>query len=391
MKITIRTRATKDGSRSIYLDFYEKGKRWYEYLNLYLVPGKATEAKRLNEIAMAKANEIKSKRMLGIEDEPSVDDTGKPILPRRVFADWLADYIENIRRSPHYAKSTYLNHCSTVNIINSYLKYKRRPRMLMSKIDKRFILGFLDYIQNIYLNTKSPERPQKLATQTTFLIQSTLVRMLNAAVKEGVIGSNPFYSISKIERIHREQPERDYLTREEVIALSEAPTVNETTKRAFLFCCFTGLRYSDVSNLLWRDIRHDNSGVVISIRSMKKTRKPLVIPLNKTALSYLPERNDSKPTQRVFNMTVLSKSNRCLKKMAKAANIEKNISFHTSRHTFAVLTLAAGGDIYTLSKLLGHIDIKTTQIYADVVMDAKVDAVNRVSDFFAKLHRKSNA
>jgi len=65
MKITIRTRTLKTGSRSIYLDFYEKGKRWNEYLNLFLVPDDAPDARRLNEAAMAKANEIKSKRMLG--------------------------------------------------------------------------------------------------------------------------------------------------------------------------------------------------------------------------------------------------------------------------------------------------------------------------------------
>ena len=69
MKITIRTRTLKTGSRSIYLDFYEKGKRWNEYLNLFLVPDDAPDARRLNEAAMAKANEIKSKRMLGIDGQ----------------------------------------------------------------------------------------------------------------------------------------------------------------------------------------------------------------------------------------------------------------------------------------------------------------------------------
>lgn len=78
MKITIRTRTLKTGSRSIYLDFYEKGKRWSEYLNLFLVRDDEPDARRLNEAAMAKANEIKSKRMLGIDDDETETDNGNP-------------------------------------------------------------------------------------------------------------------------------------------------------------------------------------------------------------------------------------------------------------------------------------------------------------------------
>lgn len=148
MKITIRTRALKTGSRSIYLDFYEKGERWSEYLNLFLVPDDAPDAKRLNDASMAKANEIKSKRLLGIDENETETEDGKPLqLPKRIFADWLNDYIEGIRRSPSYSQSTYRNYRSTVNIIKTYLQYRRRPRYLMSKIDKKFIAGLLDFMQ----------------------------------------------------------------------------------------------------------------------------------------------------------------------------------------------------------------------------------------------------
>ena len=149
MKITIRTRALKTGSRSIYLDFYEKGERWSEYLNLFLVPDDTPDAKRLNDASMAKANEIKSKRLLGIdEDETETGGSEPNQLPKRIFADWLNDYIEGIRRSPSYSQSTYHNYRSTVNIIKAYLQYRRRPRYLMSKIDKKFIAGLLDFMQN---------------------------------------------------------------------------------------------------------------------------------------------------------------------------------------------------------------------------------------------------
>lgn len=385
MKITIRTRTLKTGSRSIYLDFYEKGERRSEYLNLFLVPDDAPDARRLNDASMAKANEIKSKRLLGIDEDETETVGDKPIqLPKRIFADWLNDYIEGIRRNPSYSQSAYRNCRSAINIIKEYLQYRRRPRYLMSKIDKKFVAGLLDFMKSTYRNTKSPDNPKEMSQHTLHLHQTTLVRMLNAAVKEGIMDSNPFYALGKHERIAKAQAERDYLTKEELLALADAPTTNETTKRAFLFCCFTGLRYSDVCTLAWRDIKQVDSGLVVSIRAMQKTGKQITIPLNQSALKWLPDRNGCKPGQRVFDMTCLSACDRCLKKSAAAAGIEKNVSYHTSRHTFATLSLAAGGDLYTVGKLLGHTNIQSTQVYADVVMETKIEAVNLLSSFFRK-------
>ena len=381
MKITIRTRTLRTGSRSIYLDFYDKGKRWNEYLNLFLVPDDEPDAKRLNEAVMAKANAIKSKRMLGIEDETEANGSKQVKLPKRVFADWLNDYVEGVRNNPSYAASTYRNFRSTVNVIKAYLQHLHRPRMLMSKIDKGFILGFIDYIEHIYRNTKSPDHPKEMSPHTLHLYQSTLVRMLNAAVKDGVLDRNPFYSLERKDRIVKQQAEKEYLTKEKLKAFADAPTVNETTKRAFLFCCFTGLRYSDVSVLTWRDIRQGDNGWMVSVKAMRKTGKQVVIPLNQSAMNLLPDRTGCKPSQKVFDMTCLSACNKCLKKIAAAAGIEKKISYHTSRHTFAVLALAAGGDIYTVGKLLGHTSINSTQVYADVVMETKVEAINRISKY----------
>lgn len=384
MKITIRTRTLRTGSRSIYLDFYDKGKRWNEYLNLFLIPDDEPDAKRLNEAAMAKANAIKSKRMLGIEEKTETNGDKQSELSKRVFADWLTDHIEGIRRNPAYAASTYRNYRSTVNVIKAYLQNLHRPRLLMSKIDKGFILGFIDFIENTYRNTKSPDNPKEMSPHTLLLYQSTLVRMLNAAVKEGVLDRNPFYSLERKDRIGKQQAEKEYLTKEELKVFAEAPTVNETTKRAFLFCCFTGLRYSDVSALTWRDIRQGDNGWMVSVKAMQKTGRQVIIPLNQSAMSLLPDRNGCKPSQNVFDMTCLSACDRCLKKMAAAARVAKNVSFHTSRHTFAVLTLAAGGDIFTVGKLLGHTSINSTQVYADAVMETKVEAVSRISSYFSK-------
>ncbi len=128
-------------------------------------------------------------------------------------------------------------------------------------------------MKNTYKNTKSPDNPKELSLHTLHLHQSTLVRMLNVAVKEGVMDKNPFYALGRHERIAKQRSEREYLTREELLALIEAPTTSETTKRAFLFCCFTGLRYSDVCTLTWRNIKQVNGGLVISIQGDAKDRE----------------------------------------------------------------------------------------------------------------------
>ena len=135
--------------------------------------------------------------------------------------------------------------------------------------------------------------------------------------------------------------------------------------------------------LCWRDIQKTDAGEVIHVPSMQKTKRPVIVPLGIQARKWLPEKNGALPDDKVFDdAPTLGCANRALKHMAKRANIGKTISFHTSLHTFATMTLTAGGDIYTTSKLLGHSNIHTTEIYADVVMDKKVDAVNLTTGIF---------
>lgn len=117
--------------------------------------------------------------------------------------------------------------------------------------------------------------------------------------------------------------------------------------------------------------------------SMQKTKQPVIVPLSEKALEWLPERPaDCKVDTKVFdNAPTLSSANRALKHMARRAEIRKTISFHCSRHTFATLTLTAGGDLYTTS-LLGHTNIHSTEIYADVVMERRTQAVNLLNAIF---------
>ena len=382
MKIELRNRRLPSGNRSLYLEFYEKGgKRTYESLNLFLIPEKDDNDRRVNENTLSHALKIKAQRILGIEKEPESTEDAAP--PSRVFSEWMDEYEVYIRDVKKVSKSYSKTVHSTVNIVKSYLRHIHRPRMLLAKVDKLFYKNLLTYMKDVYKNTKSPDEPSALSEKTLLLNQTNLNTMLNHAVREGLLKKNPFYELEGKEKFKKTPSFREYLTIDELKALADVPTGSPITKQTFLFCCFTGLRHSDMTALRWRDIQKTDAGEVIHVPSMQKTKRPVIVPLGIQARKWMPEKNDASPDDKVFvDAPTLGCANRALKHMAKRANIDKTISFHCSRHTFATMTLTAGGDIYTTSKMLGHTNIHTTEIYADVVMDKKVDAVNLMTGIF---------
>ena len=116
---------------------------------------------------------------------------------------------------------------------------------------------------------------------------------------------------------------------------------------------------------------------------MQKTTTPIFLPLSGQAVKWLPERGEAKDDENVFEGLIAEPNiNKVLAKWTKAAGITKKITYHTSRHTFATMMLTLGADLYTTSKLLGHSNVKTTQIYAKIVDSKKVEAVNLVDSIF---------
>lgn len=379
MKIELRHRKLASGNESLYLDFYEKGKRYYESLNLFLIPERTENDRRVNENTLKHALKIKAERILGVEKQ--VDD-GEEKLPSKIFADYMDEHIIYIKDDKKLSDSYVKNVTKTVNIVKSYLRYSNRPRMLLALVDKRFYQNFIRYVNDVYRNNKSDE-PQKLSPKTKLLIQTTLNSILNQAVKDGVLRKNPYYELEKNEKFKKTPSDRTYLGVNELNAMEGVNTGSPITKQTFMFCCFTGLRHSDMLALRWKDIQKTDDGLVIHVPSMQKTKKPVIVPLGEQALKWLPKQGDAANADKVFpNAPTLGCANRALKHMAKNAGITKLVTFHTSRHTFATLTITAGADIFTTSKLLGHTNVHTTEIYADVVMNTKVDAVNLVSGFF---------
>ncbi|MSL46744.1 tyrosine-type recombinase/integrase, partial [Escherichia coli] len=151
----------------------------------------------------------------------------------------------------------------------------------------------------------------------------------------------------------------------------------EIMKQAFLFSCLCGLRVSDIRKLKWNDLQKSGERIRIEIK-MQKTKEPLYLPISDEALKWLPQQNEAKGDDLIFPLTHEGTINKILQKWAKDAGIIKHISFHVARHTHATMMLTLGADLYTVSKLLGHKNIATTQIYAKIVDKKKEEAISLI-------------
>ena len=205
---------------------------------------------------------------------------------------------------------------------------------------------------------------------------------LNKAVRDGLIPGNPMKQLDKREKFQPSPEEREFLTIDEVRTLMETPCTNEQVKKAFLLSCFVGLRLGDVRELTWAKVMNTPDGNTQYVHVwMEKTQKPINVPLSNEALRYMEKKED--PDAKLFKLPTSDATiNYHIKKWMKAAKIDKKISYHCSRHTFATMMLTLGADLFTTSKLLGHANVTTTQIYGKIIDKKKTEAVNLVDNLF---------
>ena len=179
---------------------------------------------------------------------------------------------------------------------------------------------------------------------------------------------------AKVKGIPELKVKRETLTLEEAELLAQTPCENEVLKRAFFFAILTGIRLCDIHELTWGEIQKTSTGWRVDF-TQRKTHVVDYLPINEQAYSLCGECRE--PNQRVFEgLTGSSWISRPLKKWIEASGIKKHITFHCSRHTFATLQLERDTDIYTIKGMLGHTNVKTTQIYAHIVDKSKRNAAD---------------
>lgn len=254
-------------------------------------------------------------------------------------------------------------------------RYMGKRRLPVGRVDKAFCLGFISYLDHCTdSRLRDPSAQKPLTPNTKKQLVAMLNTVLNKAVRNDYLSSNPMDKLDSDEKPRLIPSDRPHLTREELRLLGRHPCPSAQVGQAFLFSCFCGLRWSDVKSLRWSDI-HCESGSYIVVKRMVKTGRWLSAPLNKEALRMLPD-GDRQSDNLVFDLPSPQTANTLLGRWCRAAGIDKKVTFHIARHTFATLILTLGADIYTTSKLLGHTNVSTTQIYASVVDEKKIQAVN---------------
>lgn len=355
--IRLRFKELANGNKSLYLDIYRDGKRQYEFLKLYLIPETDETAKVRNLNTLQAANAIKAQKVIELtNDEAGVVKT--TTRSKMLLIDWMRYYSDHKLKTGQSAAF----HVQIDKAIKHLIKYKGET-VTMKEVDKAFCLGFIDYLNNA--KRKDGKLMAKVTTAGYF---RCLNCALNFAVKEEIIPYNPITKVNSDDRIKIPESTREYLTVEEIKKLIGSTCINEPTKQAYLFSCFCGLRLGDIQALTWGDIIQDGEQYRAKI-VMKKTQKTLYLPLSGEALKWMPERGEAKDTDKVFYLPYPTYINVVLKTWAQNSGINKTITFHTARHTFGTMMVSAGVPMESISKMMGHTNIRTTQGYAKVTDD----------------------
>ena len=239
-----------------------------------------------------------------------------------------------------------------------------------SKIDNRLAEDFRMFLITAPCGgTKSGTISQNTA--------ATYFSIFKAGLKQAFIDGYLTVDLSaKIKGIQEQETRREFLTVEELNTLVATPCEYKDLKRAALFSALTGLRHCDIQKMQWKELQTVGDQTRLNF-TQQKTKGVEYMPISPQALELCGE--PQKPNQLVFeDLPAPSWISKPLKKWIETAGITKKITFHCFRHSFATLQLSSGTDIYTVSKMLGHTNVKTTQIYAKVVDEKKEKAANAI-------------
>lgn len=354
--VKLRRRVLASGAISLYLDIYFKGKRQYEFLGIYLEPETSRAAKVRNREALDLAETVVAKRSLevrqgyyGLESKRDMEVSD--------FCDaWLARRDVSPRSFRTCARS--------VGLLCEYLRSGTTFGMISNSVLADFVL---------WLKGPRSVFGRRLNDSSISLYLVRVRQVLRAAVDEGYLEPG---KLKYLGSVRARSADLVYLTKEEIGILARSDWRSDSRRRAFLFSCLTGLRRSDVQALRWRDVERHGEFTRLVFRQ-KKTGRLEYLDISDQAEAVMGPRGDS--DECVFRNLGCDKTIiEALRRWMKLAGIDKRVVFHSARHSFAVMMLELGTDIYTVSKLLGHSNIKTTMIYAKVTDRLKQEAARRI-------------
>lgn len=359
MLITLKQRKLSDGRLSLYVEYYkgsnidDNGKRLhirdFEYLKIYLHqnPKTPVEKKENKENQKLAENILAIRKAEFVQGKFKIRNAAKD---KKKFLDYFSEKTQEKVNSVN----NYGNWTSTL----IHLKKVIPQNLLFEEIDENFIKKVKNYIDN-EAKTKS-DLPLSLNSKYSYF--NKFKACLRSAFDEGYLSIN--YA-ARIKSFEQSESQREYLTHHELQRLAKASCKYEVLKKAFIFSCLTGLRWSDINALIWSEVREEGEISRVNFRQ-EKTDGVEYLYISKQAREILGDRKSGQ--DRVFKGLKYGVSfNNEIVRWCNRAEVNKHITFHSARHTNAVLLLENGADIYTVSKRLGHREIRTTAIYAKIV------------------------
>ena len=355
-KVTLRKREYPSGKVSLYLDFYpaiknprtgEESRR--EYLGIYIMKSPRTaQERRINATKMKQAEAIRAQRELSlINEQYGFIDKSKAKMDAVEYF-----YSLMLTKGPKWL--------GAYDHFNKFVHGK----CAFKDLNVELCNGFREYLLTAKrLNSKKLQISQNSASG----YWSTFRAFLASAYKEGYLKENINDNLDKIEL---KETRREYLTMDELRRLYNTPCEFPVLREASLFSCLTGLRISDILALTWNDVRDFPDGGKCIRICTEKTDTEATIPISEEALALCGPPSSGL----VFKGLTRNMVNTYLKPWLKQAGITKYITFHCFRHTYATQLITGGADIYTVSKMLTHKNVSTTQIYADLIDKKKREA-----------------
>lgn len=369
--VYLRSRPRKDGTQALFLRATVNGTRKDEYLKLYLVPERTRADREKNRETLALAESIKAQRIVELQQMKFGIDA--PIVKDVLFYDYMQTIID---RKDGTTKTSWQNCRSHL------LRYEPNLKLKIGDITPRWVQGFRDYLDGKAMQwdidaRKRDVEPKGISQGTKALMFQKLCTVFNLAVREGVLARNPSLNV---ERFKEPESDREFLSVEEMRHLATVPAPSEVLGRAFFFSCLTGLRWSDIEKLRWHEVQKVGD-VTRIVFKQKKTGSREYLDISDQAVSLMGNRGED--GEEVFQgLGAIQQARVGIAAWVRSAGINKHITFHCARHSFAIMMLDAGVDLYTLSKLMGHKSIESTQIYAKILDRHKQAAITRIPKIF---------
>jgi integrase len=370
--ITVRKKKLANDKCSLYLDYYppitssktgKETRREFLKLQIYVQPKDAIE-KAHNKETLEFAEIIRAKRLVQFRDKEFGFKENINLSVNFIsFYETVID--EKLNTTSH---SNHLVWKASLNYLKEFIGQKIQSHQL----NENHITKYREFL--LTTNNLRVKETRKLSTNTASAYYKNFITVLKKAYKRNLILTD---LADTADYIKEEQTHRAYLTEEELALLWKTAIKIDKVKHMAFFAALTGFRFSDILNLRWESVYNDkHQGFYIQLKE-QKTGNITNHPIANTAYQLL-KIQDSKKGQ-IFKDIKYTQVSRPLKNWIELSGINKKISFHNFRHSYATLQLANGTDIYTVSKLLGHKNVSTTQIYAKVMDKNKIIAANRIN------------